>query len=415
MRRRPYRDARDADRQMKFNPAFVKASARQALMLAVSLAWIAATFGSAQAPAAPGDVLPGVTPREFEEFRIGLEDFKEIEQPSEGLGPLFNGAGCAACHNVPVIGGSTPMTEMRAGHRDADGKFHVVGFTTLFQMFSIPDHRCQAVMPPEVNVIARRMPIPLFGAGLVEAIPDESILALEDPFDRDRDGISGRAAVVTDQATGQRRVGRFGWKAQIATLLTFSGDAYTNEMGITNEVFPLEPLGGLSAARLRECDLVKDPEDQADPRTGKRSIDNFESFMKFLAPLSRGPITDEVRAGEQVFAAIGCSSCHTPSFTTGANASASLNRKHVPLFSDLLLHELGTGDGIEQGAAEQNEIRTPALWGLRSRRPLMHDGSAPTVSDAIRQHGGEATAVIERYRGASDQMRRALLSFLDSL
>jgi CxxC motif-containing protein (DUF1111 family) len=110
---------------------------------------------------------------------------------------------------VPVIGGMTPMTEMRAGHRDADGKFHVVGFTTLFQMFSIPDHRCQAVMPPEVNVIARRMPIPLFGAGLVEAVPDEALLALEDPFDRDRDGISGRAAIVTDVATGQRRVGRF--------------------------------------------------------------------------------------------------------------------------------------------------------------------------------------------------------------
>jgi CxxC motif-containing protein (DUF1111 family) len=384
-------------------------------LLALGAILIASVLGSAQAPAAPGDVLPGVTPREFEEFRIGLEDFKEIEQPSEGLGPLFNGAGCAACHNVPVIGGSTPMTEMRAGHRDADGKFHVVGFTTLFQMFSIPDHRCQAVMPPEVNVIARRAPIPLFGAGLVEAIPDEAIIALEDPFDRDRDGISGRAAVVTDEATGQRRVGRFGWKAQIATLLTFSGDAYTNEMGITNEVFPLEPLGGISQARLRECDLVKDPEDQVDPRTGKRSIDNFESFMKFLAPLPRGPITDEVRAGEQVFSAIGCNSCHTPSLTTGANASAALNRKPVPLFSDLLLHELGTGDGIEQGAAEQNEIRTPALWGLRSRRPLMHDGSAPTISDAIRQHGGEATAVMERYRGATEQMRRALLAFLDSL
>ncbi len=167
-------------------------------------------------------------------------------------------------------------------------------------------------MPPEVNVIARRMPIPLFGAGLVEAVPDEALLALEDPFDRDRDGISGRAAIVTDVATGQRRVGRFGWKAQIATLLTFSGDAYTNEMGITNDMFPLEPLGGISQARLRECDLVKDPEDLVDPRTGKRAIDNFEAFMKFLAPLPRGPITDEVRTGEQVFTAIGCASCHVP-------------------------------------------------------------------------------------------------------
>jgi CxxC motif-containing protein (DUF1111 family) len=374
------------------------------------------TFGvSGQLPAGAGDPLPGITPTEFESFRLGLDDFVEIEQPGEGLGPLFNGAGCAACHNVPVIGGITPMTEMRAGHRDAEGKFHVVGFTTLFQMFSIPNHQCQAVMPPEVNVIARRMPIPLFGAGLVEAVPDETLLALEDPFDRDRDGISGRAAIVTDVSTGQRRVGRFGWKAQIATLLTFSGDAYTNEMGITNDMFPLEPLGGISQARLRECDLVKDPEDLVDPRTGKRAIDNFESFMKFLAPLPRGVITDEVRTGEQVFTALGCASCHVPVLATGANASAALNRKSLALFSDLLLHDVGTGDGIEQEAAQQNEIRTPALWGLRLRRPLMHDGSAPTVSDALRQHGGEASAVMERYRGATDQMRRALMAFLDSL
>ena len=403
-------------RASTFAKAMVDQSASQALVLAVSLIWIATTLGvSAQLPVGAGDPLPGITPTEFEAFRLGIDDFVEIEQPGEGLGPLFNAAGCAACHNVPVIGGMTPMTEMRAGHRDADGKFHVVGFTTLFQMFSIPDHRCQAVMPPEVNVIARRMPIPLFGAGLVEAVPDEALLALEDPFDRDRDGISGRAAIVTDVATGQRRVGRFGWKAQIATLLTFSGDAYTNEMGITNDMFPLEPLGGISQERLRECDLVKDPEDRVDPRTGKRAIDNFESFMKFLAPLPRGPITDEVRAGEQVFTTIGCASCHVAVLTTGANGSAALHRKTLALFSDLLLHDVGTGDGIEQDAAQQNEIRTPALWGLRLRRPLMHDGSAATVSDAINRHGGEAAGVIENYRRATDQMRRALFAFLDSL
>ena len=368
-----------------------------------------------QLPAGAGDPLPGITPSEFEAFRIGLDDFVEIEQPHEGLGPLINGAGCAACHNVPVIGGITPMTEMRAGHRDADGKFHVVGFTTLFQMFSIPDHRCQAVMPPEVNVIARRMPIPVFGAGLVEAIPDETLIALEDPFDRDRDGISGRAAVIMDVATGQRRIGRFGWKAQVATLLTFAGDAYTNEMGITNDLFPNEPYGGISEARMRECDRLKDPEDIVDPRTGKRAIDNFESFMKFLAPLARGPITDEARTGEQVFTALGCASCHVPALTTGAGATAALHRQAVPLYSDLLLHDIGTGDGIAQEAAHPTEIRTPALWGLRFRRPLMHDGSAMTPVDALRQHGGEATAVMERYRGATDQMRRALMVFLDSL
>lgn len=370
---------------------------------------------SGQTQIVTGDPLPGITPTEFQEFRRGLEDFREVEEAEEGLGPLFNGTGCAVCHNVPVIGGGSPMTELRGGYRDETGKFHVVGGTTLFQMFSLPDHRCQAVIPVEANVIARRAPIPLFGGGLVEAVPDDTLLALEDPFDRNGDGISGRAAIVVDKASGQRRVGRFGWKAQIATLLTFSGDAYTNEMGITNDVFPEEPRGGISEARLRECDRLKDPEDQVDPRTGKRSIDNFEAFMKFLAPPPRGTITDEVRVGEQVFNEVGCASCHVPTLTTGANPSAALNRKTLNLYSDLLLHELGTGDGIEQGAAEPDEIRTPALWGLRLRRPLLHDGSAATTSEAIRRHGGEATGVIDRYNKASEPLRRALLAFLDSL
>jgi CxxC motif-containing protein (DUF1111 family) len=257
--------------------------------------------------------------------------------------------------------------------------------------------------------------MPLFGAGLVEAIPDEALLALEDPFDRDRDGISGRAAIITDIATGRRRVGRFGWKAQIATLLTFAGDAYTNEMGITNELFPEEPYGGISPARMRECDLVRDPEDFADPRTGKRAIDNFEAFMKFLAPPPRGTITDDARVGEQVFAAVGCSACHTPALTTGANASAALSRKTAALYSDLLLHDVGTGDGIEQEAAQPNEIRTPALWGLRFRRTLMHDGGSASPAEAILRHGGEASGVMERYHRATEPMRRALLAFLDSL
>jgi CxxC motif-containing protein (DUF1111 family) len=282
-------------------------------------------------------------------------------------------------------------------------------------LFSIPDHRCQAVIPPEANVVARRMSIPLFGAGLVEAIPDEVLLALEDPFDRDRDGISGRASMVTDVATGQRRVGRFGWKAQIATLLTFSGDAYTNEMGITNDLFPHEPRGGISEERLRECDRLRDPEDLVDPRTGKRAIDNFEAFMKFLAPLARGQITDQVRVGEQIFTAIGCASCHVPALGTGANASAALHRKTVPLFSDLLLHDIGTGDGIAQESAHPDEIRTPSLWGLRLRRPLLHDGSAMTPAAAILRHAGEASAVTEQYRRLTDDARRALLAFLDSL
>src|SRR5207342_204073 len=151
---------------------------------------------------------------------------------------------------------------------------------TLFHLFSVPSHSCQPQIPADATVFARRVPIPLFGAGLVEAIPDELLLGLEDPVDRNRDGVSGRAAIVVDVATRERRVGRFGWKAQHATLLAFSGDAYRNEMGITNDLFPQEYAYGISEADMRRCDSRPDPEDVRDPVTRRRGIDNFESFMK---------------------------------------------------------------------------------------------------------------------------------------
>ena len=156
------------------------------------------------------------------------------------------------------------VAEVRAARRDENGEFVELVPTSgsLFQIFSIPTHTCQPVIPPEANVIARRVPIPLFGAGLVEAIPDEVLLALEDSGDRDRDGISGRAAVITDIATGQRRVGRFGWKSQQATLLAFGADAYRNEMGITNDLFPEELAFGISPEQMKLCDRIPDPEDR---------------------------------------------------------------------------------------------------------------------------------------------------------
>jgi CxxC motif-containing protein (DUF1111 family) len=364
-----------------------------------------------------GTPLPGITVAEFEEFRLGLDDFMEVEATEEGLGPAFNGTSCAACHNVPVIGGGGIMAEMRAGRRNAQGDFEALDPSgeTLFHLFSVPGHGCQPIVPPEATVFARRVPIPLFGAGLVEAIPDETLRALEDPTDRNRDGVSGRAALVTDIASGERRVGRFGWKAQHATLLTFGADAYRNEMGITNDVFPEELANGVSAARMRLCDRFPDPEDVRDPLTRRRGIDNFASFMRLLAPAARGAIDDEVRAGEQVFTAIGCATCHVPALQTGPSANPVFHRKVVPLFSDLLLHDVGTGDGIRQGVGEPSEIRTPALWGLRLRRPLLHDGSAATAEDAVRRHAGEAELARRGFDRLSDADRAALLAFLRSL
>jgi CxxC motif-containing protein (DUF1111 family) len=166
---------------------------------------------------------------------------------------------------------------------------------------------------------------------------------------------------------------------------------------------------------MKYCDRVLDPEDRPDPRTRRRGIDNFESFMKFLAPVSRGTVDETVRGGETVFATVGCAACHVPSLATGPSANPVFNRKNVPLFSDLLLHDVGTGDGIRQGAADPQEFRTPALWGLRLRRPLLHDGTAATIEDAIERHGGEALAARRRFAQLPAEQRASLLAFLKSL
>ena len=166
---------------------------------------------------------------------------------------------------------------------------------------------------------------------------------------------------------------------------------------------------------MQLCDRIPDPEDRPDRRTRRRGIDNFEAFMKFLAPAGRGPIDDTVRAGEVLFGAVGCASCHVPSLQTGPSANAVFHHKVVPLFSDLLLHDVGTGDGIRQEAATPQEFRTPALWGLRLRRPLLHDGTAATIEDAIAAHGNEAASARERFLAVSPDQRAALLGFLKSL
>ena len=370
---------------------------------------------SQSATTLPGSPLPGLTPTENELFTMGQDDFTEVETAQDGLGPAFNGTSCAICHSVPAIGGISPISEIRAGHRDEDGKFTELNGGTLFHLFSTPPHTCQVQIPEEANVIAKRVPIPVFGLGLVEAIADETILALQDPQDRDGDGIRGRAARITDVGTGRERIGRFGWKSQHATLLTFSGDAYRNEMGITNDLFPEEVALGVDPEQLKLCSPTRGIEDIRDRRTRLRGVDQFANFMKFLAPIDRGPINAAVQDGEGLFHAVGCASCHVPTLITAVNTNPLFDRKRVPLFSDLLLHDVGTGDGIEQAGAGAEEIRTPALWGLRFRRPLLHDGSAATPDAAIRRHAAEAQRATDRYSALPEGSRQSLLRFLGSL
>jgi CxxC motif-containing protein (DUF1111 family) len=374
------------------------------------------TAPTGQVGPAFGDPLPALTADQSALFAEGQQDFKQVETVADGLGPTFNNRGCAVCHISPATGGSSPtIKEVRAG-RLVNGVFTNLPGGSLFQISAIaPMSVCKEVLPPEANVIAFRQTPPLFGMGLIEAIPEATIRAQADPNDLNGDGISGRAASAVDPATGATRLGRFGWKAQVPSLLGFSGDAYLNEMGITNDLFPTENAPNGDQARLQACDTVPDPEDTPDPLTGRRGIDRFANFMRFLGPPPRGAITADVIQGEALFVGVGCAKCHTPVMTTGPNSIAALDSKPVELFSDLLLHDVGTGDGIPQGDAQANEIRTPPLWGLRVSQPFLHDGSAVSIEAAILRHAGEASGVIQAFNQLARAEKDLLIAFLNSL
>ena len=284
---------------------------------------------------------------------------------------------------------------------------------SLLQQFAI-DPGYQEVIPPEANVTAQRQATPLFGLGLIEAVPDGAILQYAEC--RKPDGITGRPAIVPDVASGQQGVGRFGWKAQQATLLAFAADAYLNEVGITSRLFPQENAPNGDTSLLAVLDLVADPEDEVDPVSGNADIDTFAAFMRFLAPPPQSPMTTSANSGQTLFKQIGCATCHTPVMQTGKNSVEALDRKPVRLFSDLLLHDMGTlGDGIAQETATTREMRTAPLWGLRASAPYLHDGRAATVETAIRAHDGEARGVRERFLRLSPRQRQQLLDFLNSI
>jgi CxxC motif-containing protein (DUF1111 family) len=283
----------------------------------------------------------------------------------------------------------------------------------LFHFFAI-DPRAQQVIPPEANVIAHRQTTPLFGLGLMEAIPDQSILQLaQHPKP---DGVKGRTSIIQDVVSSQMRVGRFGWKAQQATILAFSADAYLNEIGITSRYFPHENAPNGNASLLAMFDTVADPEDVPDPTTHKADIDRFADFMRLLGPPPQVPLTMSSGQGQQWFSQAGCAVCHQPVMQTGPSPIAALNSKPAWVYSDLLLHEMGSlGDGIAQANAGTHEMRTAPLWGLRARHPYLHDGRATTVDDAIRKHDGEASVSRDRYLHLTPPQRQQLLDFLNSI
>ncbi len=344
-----------------------------------------------------GGPVAGLTDPEAAGFEAARALFDREFGFSDGVGaPRLNGDSCRACHFEPTVGGAGPrgVNVVRHGIINASGEYvePTVG-SILHRVTAL--HTTLNAPQAAATVFELRQTPPLFGLGLIEAIPDAVILAHADPTDADGDGISGRASWVDGG-----RLGRFGWKAQIPTIDEFARDAVSVELGMT-----LPYADGMTFGRLQDDDAVPDPEvDQA-------TLDSLAFFMRALGPPPRQPGADsgDAVAGEAVFEAVGCAGCHIPALD-GPDGP-------VPLYSDLLLHEiLPEGAlGIEEAGASMTEFRTAPLWGLSESGPWLHDGRADTLAEAIDGHDGEAAGVVAAWQALGDADRAALLTFLGTL
>jgi CxxC motif-containing protein (DUF1111 family) len=362
-----------------------------------------------------GDPLPGLTPDLLARFQAGKDVFdKDFDVPG-GLGPVFNDTSCTHCHNQGGDGGGSDTLETRYG-RVTDGVFdpltqfdgqllHSKGIGTFNGVDFVGE-----VVPAEANVVARRRTTPLFGLGLVDAVPDEALMRLAQLQQSLTPETAGRANVQVDVFSGQPRVGRFGWKSQIGTVLTFSGNAFLNEMGITTPSFPNEnPPGGNKAL------LAANPA-RTNPNDTTATVMQLNDHTTLLAPPPRKALTRESRAGAVLFAGVGCADCHVPALQTGPSPVAALDRVVFFPFSDFLVHDMGAlGDGIVQNGASGREMRTAPLWGARVRTGYLHDGRARTLRDAILAHDGQGRAARDRFAGLDDHQQDQVVEFLNSL
>lgn len=385
-------------------------------LVAIALAMVAARAATADADGGFGDAITGLTTDEAARFVAGREVFVATETAEDGVGPVFNDDSCVACHGEPAVGGASARVETRFGRRTRGGfdALEALG-GSLIQERGV-DGRAECVIagetvPAEANVSAGRRTTPLFGLGLVDAVPDATLVALAARQRARTPATAGRTHLVLDAVSGERRVGRFGWKAQVPSLLHFAGDAYLNEMGITSPFFPDENCPQGDCALLR-CDLVPDPEDDG------ADVFLFADFMSFLAPPPRAASAAKraVAGGRRVFERIGCADCHTPSLRSGPHEVAALRDREFAPYSDFLLHDMGAlGDGIAQDGAAPREMRTAPLWGLRAIGSFLHDGRAPTIEAAILGHEGQGAGSRDRFRALGRDERGQLLRFLRSL
>ena len=364
--------------------------------------------------------LPGLSPDELGVFARGDAAFERSFSAGEGLGPIFNHRACGGCHSGDGRGRPDNIL-IRIGTAP--------GFARGLGGPQIQDRAIPGATPevtPRGVPSSPRLPPPVFGVGLIEAIREETILALVDPEDDDGDGISGRPNWVRPPEwvpAGEpgggpgSRIGRFGRKAQVSSLLQQVVEAYHQDMGITSDFIPVENANPQGGASSRAVDPAPDPE------ISTSEIEAVLEYVRMLAPPAPGEMTPVRIRGEQLFGSIGCAACHVPFLPTGPHRIVALDATTATLYSDLLLHDMGGGlaDGRPDGGATGSEWRTAPLWGLRVMRNflggdafLLHDGRARSVEEAILLHGGEA----ERARGAYSALpamdRAAVLDFVES-
>jgi CxxC motif-containing protein (DUF1111 family) len=372
-----------------------------------------------------GGPLPGLTQAQLDRFNEGQDQFSEVEGIDVGIGPFFNGRACGECHTVGAVGGAGKQLEVRAG-KLTNGVFDSLTaqggqLFDLFSVTSLPPRDRTAIpgcalnpngvpVPAAANVKALRRTTALFGLGLVDATPDATFKLIAAFQSSD---IRGRAPLVENIAAGHPTVGKFGWKDQNPTLVQFAGDAYRNEMGITNPEFPTEQTGGVTKPeQLDACDTIPGIENDED-------VPKFTDFMTFLAPPARGPSNIQSALGDFLFTAVGCAGCHVRSIVSGSSPVAALSRKEYRPFSDFLVHDMGSlGDNIgNNGTALPREMRTAPLWGLRflDQGHLLHDGRGTSLSDAILKHAGQGLAARNRFAALSSISKQNLLAFLNTL
>ena len=396
----------------------------RALVVAVSLAALAACDALLTGAPDAGDLFdspfPDLTPAELAAFVEGDRAFGQAFAPRDGLGPIFNNVSCASCHSGDGRGVlSNALTRFSLG---TDPALDLGG--PQLQDRAIPGAEPE-VLPNGVDVTLR-LPPPVFGVGLIEAIPDAAILANADSADADGDGISGRPHWVsppefvpaTEPGGGaDPRIGRFSRKAQVASILHQTVAAYHQDIGITSDFEPVENRNPRASVATEVADHVSDPE------IGARTVRAVVNYLRMLAPPDPGPVTAARQRGSALFDSTGCAACHVPVLTTGPHAIAALANQPARLYSDLLLHDMGDGlaDNRPDGGADGREWRTAPLWGLRlvgrflnGQELYLHDGRARSLEAAVLLHGGEAQGARDRFAalGASD--RAALLDFAGS-